>query len=96
VHPGNKLMGFICGLAGARKVARSGEIGPNLLTSPSSDRLYVMHAAAVPLQADLGAARGGKVLKQARHRAGGSVCSDRLVATERRVSGLTTSRSPSR
>jgi hypothetical protein len=58
------------------------DIAPKLLTSRSSDRLDVVHAAAVPLRADLGAARGGKVLKQARHRAGGSVCGYQIVATE--------------
>jgi hypothetical protein len=37
-------------------------IGPRLLTSRSSDRLDVMHAAAVPLRADLGAAWGGEAI----------------------------------
>ena len=56
-----------------------------LPTARPLDRLDVVHAAAVPLRADLGAARGGKVLKQARHRAGGSVCGYQLVATEGRL-----------
>jgi hypothetical protein len=55
VRPGNKLIGFICGLAGARTVARSEEIGPNFLTSRSSDRLDVVHAAAILLLPDPGA-----------------------------------------
>ena len=38
------------------------------------DRLDVVRAAAIPLLPDPGASRRGKVLKQARHRAGGSVC----------------------
>jgi hypothetical protein len=41
-----------------------------------------MHTAAIPLLPDPGAVRRGKVLKQARHRAGGSVCGYQFVATE--------------
>src|SRR5258705_7265516 len=48
----------------------------------SANRLDVTDAAAVPLRADFGAARRGEALEQARHRAGGTVCGDQLVAPE--------------
>jgi hypothetical protein len=76
LHPLDLLLGLghaLLALGHFEPVGKR-EIGPKLLTSRSSDRLDVMHAAAVPWRADLGAARGGKVLKQARHRAGDSAC----------------------
>jgi hypothetical protein len=68
VHPGNKLIGFICGLVGARTVARSGEIGPKLLTSRPSDRLDLVHAAAIPLLPDPGASWCSELVEQTGHR----------------------------
>jgi len=44
-------------------VASSGEIGPKLLTSRSSDRLDVVHAAAIPLRAEPAATRGGEAVE---------------------------------
>jgi hypothetical protein len=49
----------------------------------TADRLDVVHAAAVPLRADLGAAGRGETFEQARHRAGSPMFCDQLIATKR-------------
>ena len=62
-------------------VASSGEIGPKLLTSRSSDRLDVVHAAAVPLRADLGAAgRSSKLGHRAEQPHVPTISSSRRIA----------------
>jgi len=50
--------------------------------SRALDRLGVVHSAAIPVGTELRTTRCGEVVEQARHRTGGPVCREQLVATE--------------